>query len=181
MPSSCLADHRPAPVEPSRSRPGAVRRLRRSLDPLESRAGRGFTLLELTVALALLSLLLGLGAPLWRGTVDHWAVRTVRDRVAAGVHRARLEGRLRGGSRFELDAAAGRLSLHGTAPDSLLWEDESPREHRVRLVLPRGADQTRLRFDALGLGVVASHTLVFRRGDAEARLVVSSRGRVSRP
>ena len=37
-----------------------------------------------------------------------------------------------------------------------------------------------LAFDALGLGIVTSRTLVFRKGDSEARLVVSSRGRGSR-
>ena len=137
----------------------------------------GFTLLELTVALALIALLAGLGAPLWRSTVDRWAVRTVRDRTAVALHRTRLEARRWGGARLELDAEEGWLRLHRSRPDSLLWEDRSPAERRVEVVLPRGAAQTTLTFDPLGLGVVASRTLLFRRGRAEARLVVSSRGR----
>ena len=141
---------------------------------------RGFTLLELAVTLSLLSLVAGLGAPLWRGAVDGWAVRTVRDRSAVALHRARLEARRWGGARLELDAPGGRLRLYRIGPDSLIWEDPSPGEHRVQLVLPRGADETTLDFDALGLGIVGSRTLLFRRGGAEARLVVSSRGRATR-
>lgn len=144
------------------------------------REGGGFTLLELTVALALVAVLVGLGSPLWRSATDRWAVRTVRDQTAVALHRARLEARRWGGARLEVDAAEGRLRLHRRVPDSLVWEDATARDHRVELVLPRGEDRTTLRFDALGLGIVASRSLVFRRGTAEARLVISSRGRGSR-
>lgn len=37
-----------------------------------------------------------------------------------------------------------------------------------------------IRWNALGWGIVASRTLILERGRAAARLVVSSRGRVSR-
>jgi prepilin-type N-terminal cleavage/methylation domain-containing protein len=148
--------------------------------PLRRSRPSGFTLLEVAVVLGLISLLTGLGAPLWRGATDRWAVRTVRDRAAVTLHRARLEARRWGGAQLVVDAAAGRLRLHRVASDSVIWEDASARDHRVQVVLPRGASGTTLRFDALGLGVVASRTLVFRRGAAEARLVVSSRGRGTR-
>jgi prepilin-type N-terminal cleavage/methylation domain-containing protein len=140
----------------------------------------GFTLLELTVALTLAAVVLGLGAPLWRSTVDRWAVRTVRDRTAAALSRARLEARRWGGARLDVDAGLGRLRLERSHPDSVLWEDDSAERYRVLMVLPRGSTRTVLSFDALGLGVVSSRTLVFRRGTAEARLVVSSRGRATR-
>jgi prepilin-type N-terminal cleavage/methylation domain-containing protein len=139
---------------------------------------RGFTLLELVVVLSLVALLIGLGAPIWRGTVDRWAVRSVRDRTLAALHRTRVEARAGGGARLEVDGARGRVQVWG--PDSLLWEDRSPAEHGVDISLPGGAAATTLTFDALGLGVVASRTLVFRRGAAEARLVVSARGRGTR-
>lgn len=137
----------------------------------------GFTVLELTVALTLISILIGLAAPLWRGATDRWAVRSVRDRAAVALHRTRTEARLWGGARLELDAAVGALRLYRSHPDSLVWEDRAPGEHRVAIDLPRGATSTTLDFDPLGLGIVASRTLMFRRGSAEARLVVSSRGR----
>ena len=134
--------------------------------------------MELLVVVALLSVLTGLGAPLWRGTVDRWAVRSVRDRTLAGVHRARLEARSLGGARLEVDGTEGNLRVW--AGDSLLWHDASPGRERVAISLSSGAETTTLTFDALGLGVVASRTLWFRRGEAEARLVVSARGRATR-
>lgn len=51
----------------------------------------------------------------------------------------------------------------------------------VVLELGRGRRETRLAYDALGLGQVASETLTFRRGEAERSLVVSGYGRVRRP
>ncbi len=138
---------------------------------------RGFTLLELSVVLTLISVLVGLGTPLWRSMVDRWAVRTVRDRTAVALHRSRVEARLWGGARLEVDAAAGHLRIIRTRTDSLIWEDDAAAHHRVRMVLPRGVEGTTLAFDALGLGVVASRTILFRRGEAEDALIVSSRGR----
>lgn len=147
--------------------------------PLRGRAG-GFTLLELTVALTLIAILVGLGAPLWRNAVDRWAVRAVRDHAAVALHRTRLEARRWGGARLEFDTGEGLLRLRRGATDSIVWEDAALADHRVELVLPRNASGTTLTFDALGLGVVASRTLLFQRGGAEARLVISSRGRGSR-
>ena len=147
--------------------------------PIAPTAGRrGFTLLELAVVLTLLAVLVGLGTPLWRGSVDQWAVRSVRDRTLAALHRTRLEARTRGGARLEVDGPTGRVTVW--AADSLLWQDASAAEHRVTVALPGGGPVTPLAFDALGLGVVTSRTLVFRGGDAEARLVVSARGRGTR-
>ncbi|MEJ2539799.1 MAG: hypothetical protein P8188_07500 [Gemmatimonadota bacterium] len=137
-------------------------------------------MLELMVSLALLSLLAGIGAPLWRSTVDRWAVRSVRDRALAALHRTRVEARRWGGAYLEVDGEAGSFRLHRLTGDSLVWEDRAPDEHRVRVLTPRGASRTTLSFDPLGLGIVSSRTLLFRRGAAEARLVVSSRGRATR-
>ena len=146
---------------------------------LRHRSGSGgFTLIELVVVLSLGAVLAGLGAPLWRGTVDLWAVRSVRDRTLAALHRTRVEARTGGGARLEVDGARGLVQVWSL--DSLLWEDRSPSEHGVEISVPGGASTATLTFDALGLGVVASRTLVFRRGDAEARLVVSARGRGTR-
>lgn len=144
------------------------------------RPSSGFTLLELMAVLAIVGVLLGMGTPLWRSTADRWAVRTVRDGTASALRRTRLEARRWGGARLEIDAGAGRLRVYRTSPDSVLWEDDRLAELRVDLTLPRNALRTTLHFDGLGLGVVASRTLVFRRGAAEARLVVSSRGRGTR-
>jgi hypothetical protein len=50
----------------------------------------------------------------------------------------------------------------------------------VTLDLGGSLSIARLRYDPLGIGRVASRTLVFRKGDARSLLVVSAYGRVSR-
>jgi hypothetical protein len=53
-------------------------------------------------------------------------------------------------------------------------------EYGVSLDLGGGRTDVELAYDALGLGRVASQTVVFRRGDATAELVVSGYGRLRR-
>jgi len=142
------------------------------------RPPRGFTVLELGVALSLVSLLVSVAIPLGRRTVDLWTVRAVRDQALAALHRTRMEARLLGGAVLDVDGVAGTLTAR--SGDSLLWVRREPAEAHVRVSLPDGSLTTQLAYDALGLGVVSSRTLVFRRGEAEARLVVSSRGRAAR-
>jgi hypothetical protein len=48
------------------------------------------------------------------------------------------------------------------------------------LELSRGRSETKLIFGPLGLGRVASQTVRFRKGNAEATLVLSSMGRAVR-
>jgi hypothetical protein len=54
------------------------------------------------------------------------------------------------------------------------------RVYRTNLTLSRDRPEAVLRYDALGLGRVASQTLLFTRGRAEARLTVSAYGRIRR-
>ena len=130
------------------------------------------------MVLGLLSLLLSLSLPLGRRTLDLWTVRAVRDQALAALHLTRMEARSRGGAVLEVDGVAGTLAA--LASDSVLWVRREPGEAGVSISLPDGSLRTAVSFDALGLGVVASRTLVFRRGRAEARLVISSRGRGAR-
>lgn len=138
----------------------------------------GFTLLELGIVLGILGLLLSLALPMGRRTLDFWAVQAVRDQALAALHRTRMEARVRGGAVLEVDGVAGTIVAR--AADSILWVRHEPGEAEVSIALPDGSTRTAVSFDALGLGVVASRTLVFRRGRAEARLVISSRGRGAR-
>jgi hypothetical protein len=90
-----------------------------------------------------------------------------------------MEARIRGGATLAVDGKTGALAAW--AGDSLLWSRSEGLRSGVRITRPDGALLVdSLEFDALGLGAVTSRTLVFRRGDAEARLVISSRGRGSR-
>lgn len=139
---------------------------------------RGFTVLELAVALSILGLLLSLALPIGRQLLDRWTVVAARDEALSALHRARSEARLRGGATLDFDGVLGRVSIRSA--DSTLWVGRSLQEYGVSLSLPNGAGRTAVELDALGLGVVASRTLVFRRGAAEARLVISSRARGTR-
>ncbi|MDT8342696.1 MAG: hypothetical protein RQ751_14390, partial [Longimicrobiales bacterium] len=126
----------------------------------------------------LASLLLSLALPLGRRAVDRWTVRAVRDQALAALHRTRMEARLLGGAVLEVDGGRGVLTAR--AADSVLWTRHDAGEAGVTIQLPGGGERTSVTFDGLGLGVVASRTLVFRRGGEEARLVISSRGRGAR-
>lgn len=142
------------------------------------RSARGYTLAELASVLILVGVLASLAFPVTRRALDSWAVRSVRDQALGDLHRIRMVARTRGGARLVIRGDRG--ALEGWSGDSLLWTRREAAEAGVEIELPRGAESTMLEFDALGLGVVTSRTLVFRRGQARARLVISSRGRGSR-
>jgi hypothetical protein len=72
--------------------------------------------------------------------------------------------------------AQGRI----IAGDSLVRSFRLDSDGRVVLVLARGRREAEIGFGGLGLGLFASETLEFVVGDARARLVVSSYGRVRR-
>jgi len=137
------------------------------------RSQGAFTLPELLVVLVVLAVAFGLALPVAGSMLDRWAVRSARDQALALLHRTRMEARLSGGARLEL--ASDPVELRITVDDSLVtrWRGAGG----VTLDLPGGRGEDVLRFDALGLGIVTSRTLRFRRGRAESRLVVSSRGR----
>lgn len=141
---------------------------------MRNQAGTSF--LELIVVLALLGLLLGIAAPnalRWR---DLLAVRAARDELAAGLATTRATATAAGGAALVLDVSTGAY-----------WIVTEGRTGRVTDVGGRygvgmeGADGlVEIRYDALGIGRLASRTLRFRRGRAEAGLVVSAYGRVRR-
>lgn len=127
-------------------------------------------------------LILALGVsflePTARTMRDHLAVVAAREAVASLVAEARIGAVQRGGAVVVLEAAPWRASLDvsGLAPRSVALENDLG----VRVGLTRGRTETELRYDALGLGQVASETVTFRRGGAEAALVISAYGRVRR-
>ena len=137
-----------------------------------------FTLLEMAVALTLfgLGIVVLLGAA--RGQLDRMAVLGGREAVAGLFHRARQTAIARGGAGVILtaDPPTASLVVEGDTLATTNLEDA----FGVALELSGGRSRARLLFGPLGLGQVASQTLRFRRGGAEARLVVSSLGRVAR-
>lgn len=139
---------------------------------------RGFTLLELVVAVALAALVLGAGLPAARRSVDRMAVVGAREALVGMVVRARSEAVARGGAVLVLDAAGAtaRVEAAGEVVDAL----DVASAFGVHLDPGGTASEVRLAFDGLGIGRIASRTVKLRRGRAEAGIVVSSYGRVSR-
>lgn len=139
---------------------------------------RGFTLVELLVALALGALLLAVLFPRMDRLRDGLAVRGAREEVVGLLARARLQALL--GEGAEVVALEGPSRIVVRAPRSVATRLDLEREYGVELVIPGPTDRATLRFDALGIGRMASRTLSFRRRDAEVFLSVSSYGRVRR-
>lgn len=139
----------------------------------------GFTLLEMLIALTVAGVLLAASVPSVREARDRLAVRGAREAVVGFLARARARAVSTGGARVVLEEDSARL---------VLWTEGLPsttlalgREFAVALDLPGAATSAELRYDAVGVGRLASRTLRFRRGAAEAALTVSSYGRVRRP
>lgn len=139
---------------------------------------RGFTLLELATALLLLSFSLGSLLPAARRQLDRMAVLGAREEVVGLFHLARVEAVALGSATLHLESGTAFATL--IAGGEVVGHAALMDEYGVTLTLSRGRSEADLTFDPLGLGRVASQTLRFYRGEAEAGLVVSSFGRVVR-
>jgi len=139
----------------------------------------GFTLLELMTVLALLGVVLAGGLKKTSRMRDRLAVASARESVVGVFHRARMEAVASGGARIRLSASSASVQLwSGGVRRSDLGVGDV---FGVQMSLSGGRDEAEIRLDALGLGRVASQTIRMQRGMAEARLVVSSYGRLTRP
>lgn len=143
-----------------------------------SSMARGFTLLELVVAVSLAAFVLGAGLPAARRSVDRMAVVGAREAMVGMIVRARSEAVTWGGARVVLDASAGtvRVETSSGVVDAL----DLGAAFRVRLDLGGSRTEAHLTFDGLGIGRIASRSVQVTRGSAAAGIVVSSYGRVTR-
>lgn len=140
---------------------------------------RGHTLLELSAALLLASLAISALLRAGGGLSDTLAVVSAREALAGLVAEARVAALQHGGAQVRVEGPPWRA--WSQVGDSVVREVGLERAWGVEVVLPRGRTGATLRYDALGLGQVASETLRLRRGDAERLLVVSGYGRLRRP
>lgn len=154
----------------------AVPHPRRHHRPMERL--RGFSLLELLLVLALLGVLLGIALPSTATWRDRMAVHAAREEVAAALSWTRLAAASSGGAELVVDAATGRVWTV-THEASAVRPVDLRERYGVRVDVGR-ADTVFLRFDALGIGRIASRRIRILRGRAEAGLVVSAYGRVRR-
>ena len=139
---------------------------------------RGFSLLELLLVLALLGILLGVSLPPTARWRDAMAVRAAREDLAAGISWTRLVASTRGGAVLVLDPATARFWTTTTTGGAERQVDLRER-YGVRLDVGP-SEAVSLRFDALGIGRIASRRISIYRGRAEAGLVVSAYGRMRR-
>lgn len=135
-------------------------------------------MIELLVALLLLGVLLALSLPSMARWRDAVAARAARDELAAGLAWTRLSAVSHGGSTLVVDAASGTfwtMTPAGPVREPVSLTDR----YAVRLDVG-SAGRVSLEYDALGVGRHASRTIRFRRGGAEAGLVISGYGRFRR-
>lgn len=140
---------------------------------------RGYTLLELATVLVLVAIATSLLVPAGRDLRDSFAVSAGREALAGLIAEARSAAPARGGAAVRVQGGPWRA--WATGGTTLLRTVELERELGVTVELSRGRTSLELRFDALGLGQVASETVVLARGEHRRTLVVSSYGRVRRP
>ena len=127
---------------------------------------------------SLTALLLAAGIPAARRSLDRMAVVGARESLVGLVVRTRAEALQRGGATLLVDPSVGRVRVQSgtTIVDSL----DLDAAFGVEVDIGTPARTAQLRFDGLGIGRVASRTIALRRGSAEAGIVVSSYGRVTR-
>lgn len=135
---------------------------------------RGFTLLELLLALALVGLLLLLAVPALRGLAAGAALRHESARLVAALDAGRgLALRSGGIAKVSLDDNDYRIE---TDASSLRWP--GPIASGVRLTGASGP----IVFGGAGLATGASNrTLVLTRDGVSRQVVISRLGRITRP
>jgi len=139
---------------------------------------RGHTLIELTFVLLLLGVTASFMAGPMRRLRDRAAVEAAREALVGVFVEARGAAIEAGGASVRIVEATGLAEAN--AAGVTLRRVELASEFGVRLELGGTRPDVDLRYDALGLGRMTSQTVVLRRSEATAQLVVSSYGRLRR-
>jgi hypothetical protein len=140
----------------------------------------GATLVDVVVVLAILSIVSGMAAPRLGAARDGWAAAAARDATIAIVAKARTQAMARGSARLIVDPVSSVIRLESPIGVVVGEALHIGREWGVAVAVDRASGVVGIDFDGLGLGRLASRTLRFRRGAAEARLSLSTYGRPRR-
>jgi Tfp pilus assembly protein FimT len=133
-------------------------------------------LFELLLVLTLLAILSTAAAPNARAGMDGLRVRHAREAAFALATRTRAIARERGGADLVLDLENRQARIQDT--DGTVLAVAAFPDCKVEVT---GATaRVVLRYDAHGLGRMASRTIRFERGSAQAGLTVSAYGRIRR-
>jgi prepilin-type N-terminal cleavage/methylation domain-containing protein len=138
---------------------------------------KGFTLLEVTIAMVVILTITGLAFPRISGTFDQIATDRAVSEVLSFYHDARLSAIWRSTAvEIEFGQDTLRATFRGLV-DSLFVTAPGPRAHGVQMVVSR----KKIRIYPTGIGWGAANTkLVFTRGAAAESLTTSRLGRVKR-
>jgi type II secretory pathway pseudopilin PulG len=138
----------------------------------------GFTLLELTGVLILMAVAGSLFLPAARNVGERLSVVGAREDLVAMIAQARGEALRRGGSSLVIIRSPAEIRIE--ADGETLHRVDLATSWGTEIVLSGGRPSAELRFDALGLGRMAAHSITLTRGAAIARLIVSAFGRIRR-
>jgi Tfp pilus assembly protein FimT len=141
----------------------------------------GATLPDLIITLAVLAILTAMAAPRLMRARDAYAARAARDAAAALIEQTRVQAAARGTARLVVDPQRGTLVVQSPAGGAAAAELSAGDAFGITVTVDgHSTGVVALDFNALGLGVVANRTLRFHRGAEEARLSLSTYGRVRR-
>lgn len=132
---------------------------------------------ELLIVLCLAAILMMFALPTARSGMDVVRVRAAREAAFGMATRTRSVARARGGADIIFDLE--RRTAEIVASDGVVVTTASFAAFDVAIASDDAARVT-LRYDARGLGRMASRTVHFVRGNARAGLTFSAYGRVRR-
>ena len=159
----------------------AVPRTTPQLRPMRLRSRQGTTLTDLITAMAVISNILTAAAPRYVRARDAYAARAARDVAAAALEQARTLAAGRGTARIVIDPPAGTLIVEAPAGVRARQPLRLSQGFGISMSVDGHAGgPVVLDYNALGLGIIASRTIRFQRGGAEAGISVSTYGRVRR-
>jgi prepilin-type N-terminal cleavage/methylation domain-containing protein len=134
---------------------------------------RGYTVVELTLVLAIIGLMLGIAVPLLAPLRDSWTAEQAAQAVVLAHRRARIAAVLM--SRTLVLTVAPESLRIATVDDSVVWRSAGPAAAGATLAGP----VRKLTFSPVGLSMGLSNaTFQISRGAAIRSVIVSRLGRV---
>lgn len=139
----------------------------------------GTSLTEMLLVLSILGICIALAATPARSGLDALRVRSAREAVFGMATRTRALAIARGGADLVIDlhaATATVVDASGAIADRMTLAPA-----RIGIAVDGSAPaRVILRYDGIGIGRMASRTVRFTKGSAEAGLTFSSYGRIRR-
>lgn len=133
---------------------------------------------ELTLTLTVAGILAGLATPVARRGLDALKVRAAREAFFAAAARTRSVALAHSGASLIFDTARRTATISTARRNAVIELPLS--QFDVEILTDASNPTITLTYDGRGIGRMASRTIRFRRGRAEAGLTFSSYGRARR-